>query len=113
VSRPKNTTMMNPAVENLMERTHSKFSLVTLASRRAREITEYYQNLQTGGLVPPSVTSVSTKPLSIAFEEIAADKVRYVAKSVEELLAEAEAARLAEEQAAADAAAMEAEADAQ
>jgi DNA-directed RNA polymerase subunit K/omega len=56
---------------------------------------------------------VSTKPLSIAFEEIAADKVRYIAKSVEELLAEAEAARLAEEQAAADAAAMEAEADAQ
>ena len=54
MSRPKNTTMMNPAVENLMERTHSKFSLVTLASRRAREITEYYQNPRRADSFPPA-----------------------------------------------------------
>ena len=38
-------TMMSPAIETLLNRTHSKFSLVTLAAKRAREITEYFGNL--------------------------------------------------------------------
>ena len=56
-------TMINPQIEELLDRVDSKFSLVTLAARRARH------------MVPPQVSSVARKPLSIAFEEIAADKI--------------------------------------
>ena len=60
-----------------MHRTHSKFSLVTLAARRAREINSYFNQLGEGlgTMVPPQVSSTSRKPLSISFEEIAADKI--------------------------------------
>ena len=69
--------MMDPPVEDLLDRCHSKFSLVTLASKRARQINSYYGHLgdTSGQIVPPQVTSTARKPLSIAFEEIAADKV--------------------------------------
>ena len=72
-------TMMNPAIEELLGRVDSKFALVTLASRRARQINSYFNHLgdSLGTLVPPQVTSVARKPLSIGFEEIAADKIAY------------------------------------
>jgi DNA-directed RNA polymerase subunit omega len=90
--------MMTPAIEKLLDHTKSKFSLVTLAAKRAREITEYFGNLQTGSVVGPTVATVSTKHLSIAFDEIAADTVRFVPKTLEEIRAEiAEAERLEEE----------------
>ncbi len=91
-------SMMAPAIEHLLDRTRSKFSLVTLAAKRAREITEYFGNLKTSEVVGPTVETVSTKHLSVAFEEIAADKVRFVPKTIEEIRAEiAEAQRLADE----------------
>lgn len=65
---------MAPAIEHLMDRTRSKFSLVTLAAKRAREITEYFGNLKTSEVVGPTVETVSTKHLSVAFEEIAATR---------------------------------------
>ena len=70
-------TMMNPPIEGLLERAGSKFTLVTLGSKRARQINSYYNQLSEGlgTVVPPQVTSVARKPLSIAFEEIAADKI--------------------------------------
>jgi len=74
-------TMMNPPIEALMERTQSKFALVTLSARRAREINSYFNQLGEGlgSMVPPQVSSTSRKPLSISFEEIAADKIKSVA----------------------------------
>jgi DNA-directed RNA polymerase subunit omega len=70
-------TMMSPGVEQLMKRSGSKFGLCTLAATRAREINAYFGQLGDGlgAKVPPQVTSVARKPLSIAFEEIAADKI--------------------------------------
>jgi DNA-directed RNA polymerase subunit omega len=70
-------SMMTPPIEGLLERAESKFRLVTLGASRAREINAYFGGLGEGlGVsVPPQVTSVSRKPLSIAFEEIAADKI--------------------------------------
>jgi DNA-directed RNA polymerase subunit omega len=70
-------TMMNPPIEDLLEEVDSKFGLVTLAARRARHINAYFNQLGEGlgHMVPPQVSSVSRKPLSIAFEEIAADKI--------------------------------------
>lgn len=87
-------TMMNPPVEELLERAGSKFRLVTLGSQRARQINSYFGQLgdTSGSLVPPKVTSVARKPLSIAFEEIAADKIEAVDIDPEVAAAEAQAA---------------------
>lgn len=96
-------TMMNPAIENLLEETGSKFNLVTLSAMRSREITNYVGQLGQGigSLVPPQVTSTASKPLSIAFEEIAAEKIEAIKVDPE---AEAAAAALALAEAAAAAA---------
>ncbi|MCL4138502.1 UNVERIFIED_CONTAM: hypothetical protein GTU68_020323 [Idotea baltica] len=69
--------MMTPKVEDLLNKTDSKFGLCTLASTRARQINAYFGQLGDGlgAMVPPQVTSVARKPLSIAFEEIAAEKI--------------------------------------
>ncbi len=70
-------TMMNPPIEDLLDTVDSKFSLVTLAARRARQINSYFNQLGDGlgHMVPPQVSSVARKPLSIGFEEIAAHKI--------------------------------------
>jgi len=87
-------TMMNPAIEELLEETGSKFRLVSLSAMRSREITSYVGQLGqgVGANVPPQVTSPAAKPLSIAFEEIAAEKITAIEIDPE---AEAEAALLA------------------
>ena len=73
----RHDTMMNPPIEELLERAGSKFTLVTLGSKRARQINSYYNQLSEGlgSAVPPQVPSSARKPLSIAFEEIVADKI--------------------------------------
>ena len=70
---------MEPRTESLLDRVDSKFTLVTLAAMRAREINDYYNQLGEGlgRIVPPQVTSVSRKPLSIALEEIDAGKILF------------------------------------
>ena len=77
-------TMINPQIEELLDRVDSKFSLVTLAARRARQINSYFNQLGDGlgHMVPPQVSSVARKPLSIAFEEIAAHKIIQVEQAV-------------------------------
>ena len=70
-------TMINPPIEQLLDTVDSKFTLVTLAARRARNINSYFNQLGDGlgHMIPPQVSSVARKPLSIAFEEIAQDKI--------------------------------------
>jgi len=70
-------SMTNPPVENLLARVDSKFELVTLAARRARDINSYFNQLGggLGHMVPPQVSTTARKPLSVAFEEINADKI--------------------------------------
>ena len=72
-------TMMDPPVENLLNKVDSKFTLVAVAAKRGRQINSYFNQLGEGlgAIVPPQVTSVSRKPLSIALEEIAASKITY------------------------------------
>src|SRR3954452_10779944 len=89
-------SLMEPRIETLMNKVDSKFTLVTLAAMRAREINDYYNQLGEGlgKIVPPQVTSVSRKPLSIALEEIEADKIEAVPlppEPTEEEIAAAEA----------------------
>ena len=101
-------TMIEPAVEGLLERADSKFRLVTLGATRARQINAYFGQLGggIGSSVPPQVTSVAHKPLTIAFEEIGAGKIIMGdPEAVAAAEAAAEEARLAAE---ADIAALEA-----
>ena len=79
----RDDTMISPPIEDLLGRVDSKFSLVTLAARRARQVNAYFNQLGEGlgTLVPPQVTSTARKPLSIAFEEIV---LRRLAKAAEE-----------------------------
>ena len=75
----RRASLMDPRIEQLMAKVDSKFTLVTLAAMRAREINDYYNQLGEGlgRIVPPQVTSVSRKPLSIALEEISVNKIVY------------------------------------
>ncbi|MHB8328759.1 MAG: DNA-directed RNA polymerase subunit omega [Acidimicrobiales bacterium] len=72
-------TLMDPPIEELLDKVDSKFTLVALSAKRARQINSYYNQLGEGMgvVVPPQVTSVSGKPLTIAFEEVAASKATY------------------------------------
>ena len=78
----RHDSMVNPPIEELLDRSHSKFTLVTLSAKRARQINSYFGHLGEGlgSSIPPQVTSTARKPLSIAFEEIAADKIVPVAE---------------------------------
>jgi DNA-directed RNA polymerase subunit omega len=88
----RRASLMEPRIEMLLGRENSRFTLVTLAARRAREINDYYNQLGEGlgKIVPPQVTSVSRKPLSIALEEIEVGKI-VKAEPVDEPEGEADA----------------------
>lgn len=88
--------MIYPSIETLLSKDSlegSKFALVTLGSYRARQINSYFNQLGEGlgQMVPPQVSSVARKPLSIAFEEIAAEKIVKIERlPYDEMEAEAE-----------------------
>lgn len=90
-----NDTMMTPQLETLLDKVESKFSLVTMAAKRARDLQQYYAKMGTvsSKVIPPQVASLR-KPLSMSFEEIAADKiVRVSGEEMAERRAAEEAAR--------------------
>jgi DNA-directed RNA polymerase subunit omega len=63
----------NPPIDELLEATDSKYSLVIYAAKRARQINAYYSQLGEGLLeyVGPLVPAApQEKPLSIALREI-------------------------------------------
>lgn len=82
---PGTSSMVRPKIEDLMATVDSKFRLVTLSAKRARQINAYFGQLGDGlgSAIPPQVTSTARKPLSIAFEEIAAGKIRAGARPPE------------------------------
>lgn len=65
-------SFLEPPIEDLLDRVDSKFTLVTLTARRARQLTIYFSQLGQGlgTIVPPQTASLSQKPVSIALEEI-------------------------------------------
>ena len=66
----------NPPIDDLLEKTDSKYKLVLYSAKRARQINAYYSQLGEGLLeyVGPLVsTHVQEKPLSIAMREINGD----------------------------------------
>jgi DNA-directed RNA polymerase subunit omega len=80
LSAPEGIT--NPPIDELLERTQSKYALVIIAAKRARQINAYYSQLGEGLLeyVGPLVeTAPQEKPLSIALREINADLIEFKA----------------------------------
>jgi DNA-directed RNA polymerase subunit omega len=62
-----------PSIDELLERSGSKYQLVLYAAKRARQINAYYSQLGEGLLeyVGPLVpTHVQEKPLSVALREV-------------------------------------------
>ena len=70
--------MIEPKIDQLLEFVDSRYTLVILAAKRAREINSYYSQLGEGRgeFVPPLVEGgLDSKPLAIALQEIADGKV--------------------------------------
>ncbi len=61
--------MLNPSIDDLVKKVDSKYTLVTIISKRARQ-------LITGD--EPLVYAKSNKPVSIAIEEFNDDKISAV-----------------------------------
>ena len=62
--------LIKPTLESLMTKVDSKYTLVTLAAKRARQLTDGDE---------PLVDVDTTKVVSIAMEEIAQGKITYEA----------------------------------
>ncbi|WP_431842557.1 DNA-directed RNA polymerase subunit omega [Calidifontibacter indicus] len=63
----------NPPIDDLLQVADSKYALVILGAKRARQINAYYSQLSEGLLeyVGPLVDSqINDKPLSIALREL-------------------------------------------
>ncbi len=78
LSRPEGIT--HPSIDELLETTESKYSLVLYAAKRARQINAYFT--PTEGMLqyvgPLVETHAQEKPLSIALREIHTGAVRAV-----------------------------------
>lgn len=60
--------MLYPSINELTKKADSRYTLVMLAAKRARQLVDGAK---------PKIETSSTKPVSIAIEEIAADKITY------------------------------------
>ena len=75
--------MIHPKIDDLTAVVASKYALVLVASRRARELNDYHRQLGDGEFVaekqyaPPMVESRSKNYLTLAMEEIAVGKITY------------------------------------
>lgn len=78
--------IIDPPIDELLTKVDSKYALVIFASKRARQINDYYADLHEGSLfdnVGPLVDStIDDKPLSVALHEINENKL--VAKPLAE-----------------------------
>src|SRR5690606_34793634 len=75
----KYSGIIDPPIDELLSKVDSKYQLVIFASKRARQINDYYADLHEGSLfdnVGPLVDStIDDKPLSVALHEINEDKL--------------------------------------
>ena len=77
--------MDKPRIDELLPHAGgSRYALVMIAAKRARQINSYYHSLgeNTMGIdeiTPPLINTRSTNLLTIAFEEIVDNKIEYLA----------------------------------
>jgi DNA-directed RNA polymerase subunit omega len=76
--------MISPRIDKLLEHVDSRYSLVIVAAKRARQINNYHHQLGEGTFdefAPPLVESRSKNYLTMALEEVAEGKIDYEYKS--------------------------------
>jgi DNA-directed RNA polymerase subunit omega len=66
--------IVSPSIDLLMDKHPSKYGLVILAAKRARQINDYYAALHEGNFMN-TVGPLEDKPLSIAMREVVAGAV--------------------------------------
>jgi len=69
-----------PRIDILLEKVDSKYALVILAAKRARQINNYYRSREEGSIddiPPPLIDARSSNMLSMALEEIEQGKISY------------------------------------
>jgi DNA-directed RNA polymerase subunit omega len=72
--------MIHPRIDELMEQVDSRYALVIVAAKRARQINNYHHQLGEGTFdefPPPLVESRSKNYLTMALEEISEGKIVY------------------------------------
>ena len=71
--------MIEPRVDDLLENVDSRYALVIVAAKRARQINNYHHQLGEGTFeeLPPLVESRPKNYLTMALEEIAEGKIKY------------------------------------
>jgi DNA-directed RNA polymerase subunit omega len=72
--------MIHPRIDQLLEQVDSRYALVIVAAKRARQINNYHHQLGEGTFdefPPPFVESRSKNYLTIALEEVAEGKITY------------------------------------
>lgn len=72
--------MNKPRIDVLLKKVDSKYALVTIAAKRARQINNYYRNREEGSIddiPPPMLDTRSRNILTVALEEIAAGQISY------------------------------------
>ena len=71
--------MIHPKIAPLLDNVDSRYALVIVGSKRARQINNYYHQLGEGTfeVPPPLVESRSSNHLTMSLEEIAEGKIKY------------------------------------
>ena len=71
--------MISPRIDALLDNVDSRYALVIVAAKRARQINNYHHQLGEGTFdeLPPLVESRSKNYLTMAFEEIAEGATAY------------------------------------
>ena len=72
--------MISPRIDELLDSVDSRYALVIVAAKRARQINNYHHQLGEGtfnNFAPPLVESRSKNYLTMALEEIAQGKIKY------------------------------------
>ena len=72
--------MIEPRVDDLLENVDSRYALVIVAAKRARQINNYHHQLGEGTFgdnLPPLVESRSKNYLTMALEEVSQGMLKY------------------------------------
>ncbi len=72
--------MIDPRVDTLLESVDSRYALVIVAAKRARQINNYHHMLGEGSFdeaPPPMIESRSKNYLTMSLEEVAQNKLAY------------------------------------
>ena len=76
--------MIHPRIDELLDNVDSRYALVIVAAKRARQINNYHHQLGEGigfdDAPPPLVESRSKNYLTMSLEEVAQGKIEYAYK---------------------------------